>query len=290
MKISVFAEFPHIKDQTINDLAALRYVDFPISTLYYAATGVNEFYGEIAKINNPNIKKYVLWLLTERMPEHILKAPLTERKSLLRKELAGLYWPGPAASREALLRIDNDIKTNGRAGLEVLLDLEPPLLTHGLISEHSFRISGGRFHYFRNHETLERMVRTPYVTTVVESMKVPNFLQELFGFAFNPNHRKYHPLRKMKMIYKYTKSFIKEKRIREIIDKCRWGIRRYGKSFRVALGCIGKGVFMNEPELTNEELDYHLYHFKKIGVEEAAIFRLGGINKERADIIKQYST
>jgi hypothetical protein len=290
MYISLFAEFPHIKDPNINDLVALKYIDFPISKLYYAATSIKECYEETSKINNPYIIKYVPWLLTERIPEHILKAPPTERKALLRKEIEGLYWPGPTANRNALLKIERDIKTNGRAGLEVLLDLEPPLLTHWIISEHSFRISRGRFHLFKNHETLEKMVRNPYVTTVVESMKVPNWFQELFGFAFNPNRKRYHPLKKMKMIYKYTKNFIKEKRIKDIINKCKWGIKRYGKSFRVALGCIGKGVFMNEPELTNEELDYHLYYLKKLGIEEVAIFRLGGLNKERAAIIRQYAT
>lgn len=56
----------------------------------------------------------------------------------------------------------------------------------------------------------------------------------------------------------------------------------------VGLGAMAKGIFGWEPIISPQELDFDLDNFKKRGISNAVIFRLGGLNDDYLKVINKY--
>ena len=66
------------------------------------------------------------------------------------------------------------------------------------------------------------------------------------------------------------------------------GKKSFGDEFIVALGTIAVGISGNEKILLPEELERDLRIIRDNGINEAVIFRLGGLDKNYVKVIKKY--
>lgn len=90
----------------------------------------------------------------------------------------------------------------------------------------------------------------------------------------------------IKMMYPSIHPFSEEHFQGEIQEN----VRQYGKNFIVGLGLIAVGIQGNDPVLSSVELKKYLDLVRRCGVKEVVLYRLGGLDKEKAGIIQKHST
>jgi len=180
------------------------------------------------------------------------------------------YWFSPFSKRSALFRILEEVRDEP---VHLMLDLELPIFAPWL---YITQISN----FLRNKS---------YISNFIAERKGETTLVELTGnrhkLGFLGLSYESKKANKAKMFYtsliKGTRKR-KEKYLRKI---CVDGVKEYGSRFRIGLGCITKGISRLEPILPPEELAIDLEIAEESGVQEAIIYRLGGLNEDYIKVI-----
>ena len=254
MKISFFEEFPE------KDLEKAKLINFS-STIYIAAKSLIEFkyFRDKLKKINPKLEA-AYW-------------PILQRS----------YWISPFSYSYELEGLMSDLSNDFYDKFRVLIDLEFPFL-------HPFLFFRNLFFVFKNKKRIQRIFKNQERMNMdVLTAEYPAYnrfhkkILEWFGISYSLDK---YGHRKGLMFYT---SVIKSNPIRGKIS--RFIIRennKYPGRIVVGLGTISVGVFGNEPKLSAKELNRDLGFLKEVGIKEAVIFRLGGLNKEYLDTIKKY--
>ncbi len=222
--------------------------------LYLAASDLREFDWIKSSMKYKNVREIVYW--------PILK-------------ISEGYWISPFSSRRALLRIFSELQEKK---ISVMLDLELPTtknpwlyLTEGL-------------NFFKNKNLIQKFIENysgqVYLAEYYPQGKLMERILEFFGL-----HYQNKKARVIKMIYHSTHKFNGE----FIFDEMKHGRKERGERFLVAYGTIAKGIQRNEPILSLEQLKKDLLLAKRAGIKEVIIYRLGGLNRQYADILKQFA-
>ncbi|MBW2974639.1 hypothetical protein KY366_02880 [Candidatus Woesearchaeota archaeon] len=259
MRIGFFEEFPDEKN-----LGRLRLIGFPID-LYIAAKSLSDF---------RKIRKQLL-----------------DKKSFGKKIRSIIYWPvleedegywmSPLSRRKALKRIIDELK-NSKEKIKVLWDAEFPIKKENWKKElHNF---------LRNRILIRGFIKkaSSYNKEIITA-EYPlegfffRFLFRFMALSFNPKRFKH---KKIGMVYT---SMVQNRAVGHYLEsQIAKGREEYGTSYCAGLGVIGKGILNNEKELTNRELKRDLGIAKKHRVGNVILYRLGGIDKKKADIIKKF--
>ncbi len=256
MNINFFEEFPNE-----DNLKRLSLIKFP-SLVFVASNSLDEFYRIKNKANkiNENIK-VGYW-------------------PILKKS----YWISPFSYRRELEGLHNELlKRKNREKLEVLIDLELPLLNKKLFLLNLpsfFRNKNIIRELFRNQDKMNISASTAeYVTSNRMTQKILQYL----GVSYSTDK---FPHKKIIMFYS---SMIKNSRLK---NKIKSEIKDYysklGENLQVGLGTIATGIIGNEPLLKPKQLDEDLNFCKRVGINSVFIFRLSGLNKEYIKVINKY--
>ncbi|MAG52562.1 MAG: hypothetical protein CMH62_01215 [Nanoarchaeota archaeon] len=263
MQVKIYEEFP-----TEKNLSKLKLIDFNIE-LIIAASNLSKFREYEKKVKkNKNVKAVGYW-------------------PTLKKEEG--YWISPWGKREGLIRILNEIKENVDKGEKLFLkwDAEAPwFMKKSLYITEFFKFFGNvRMikKFFRDYKSKIRII------TAEKPNILPEWFNDLFGMGFHPEK---YGNEKVKMMYtslgKYAGSigaWIFKKWYRRVVKK--WG-KRHSDKFVIGIGCTAIGILGDEPLITKEEFERDLKFAKENGMKKVAIFRLGGLDKEFVDILKNY--
>ena len=248
MLISFFEEFP-----TKENLSRLQYVTWP-TKLYLAAKSVEEFNALKSTIKNKHVIEYIYW-------------PILQRREG--------YWISPFSKRKALIRIFNELE--GKK-IPVMIDAELPT-TQNLV----LYVSQG-CNFFRNRSLIRNFIKNypkVFVAEYYPEGRIKERLLSFLGLHFNPSMYKSNVI---KMIYHSMHSFDKE----FITNKLTQGVKKFGKNYLVAYGTIDSGIMGNEHLLTLRQLKEDLNIAQKTGMKEIIIFRLGGLNRKYAKVLKTF--
>ena len=179
------------------------------------------------------------------------------------------YWVSPFSRRRALLNLFESLK--GKR-IPVMLDMELPRRRPMLLTQ--------MFDAFANHSSID-----DFIANYKGEVYTAEYLFEPFFMPFMYKDPRVHNNNVIKMVYTSMHNYDKEKlsnRLKEYATK-------YGPKFLVGLGTIAPGIIGTEPKLSPEDLDTDLEMCRDAGVEEVVIFRLGGLNKRYADVIKKFT-
>ncbi len=254
MKISFFEEFPE------KGLEKAKLINFP-STLYIATKSLIEFkyFRDKLKKINPKIEA-AYW-------------PILQRS----------YWISPFSYSYELNDLIYNLSNDSDSKLRVLIDLEFPFLRPFLFFRNLFSV-------FKNKRRIQSIFKNlDKINIDLLTAEYPVYnrfykkILEWLGLSYSLDK---HEHRKGLMFYT---SIIKNNALRSRIS--RFIIKenkKYPGRIIVGLGTIAIGVLGNEPVLKPRELDRDLRFLKDAGVQEAVIFRLGGLNNQYLDIIKKY--
>ena len=248
MRIDFFEEFP-----TEENLRKAKLVDFE-STVYTAAKSIAEFrqIADKIKIINPRIEP-AYW-------------PILEKS----------YWISPFSFTKELKSLAEELKANDMQ-LKILLDLELPTLRKWLFIRNLLS-------FVRNKRLIKKIFRSSKqwnIEIVTAEYPIAKKLLGLLGVSYNPEK---YPHKKALMAYSsFARSRLAKKQLRNHFIK---QSRKY--PCIAGIGTIAVGVFGNEPILSPAELDEDLAFLKDKGIENAVIFRLGGLNEEYVNVISKY--
>lgn len=255
LMVSFYEEFP-----TEKNLEKLDLIDFP-SKIYVAANSLQEFYELKEKIiqKNKYIQEVIYWVLLNK----------TEG-----------YWISPWSDTSALTRIFTELEERqNKEPITLLLDLELPYQKRGIKLLNPIK-------FMLNKHTITSFIKEAKennisIITVENSYLKPKILR-LGGLSYNPSKYK---TKRTTMFYDkelipdlIEKYYLKEK-IKENMEETR---------FMVSLGCIATGINNNEAIISPELLESNLKITKDLGIKEAIIFRLGGLNKGYLKVIKKF--
>ncbi len=238
---------------TEKNLDRLNLVDWP-TKLYLAASSLREFDKIKLRIKNKNVREMVYW--------PILK--INEG-----------YWISPFSLRKALLRIFFELRGKKTS---VMLDLELPT------TKNPFLYLTQGLNFFRNKKIISGFIQDHagrvYLAEYYPSGGLKEKAMIFFGLHYlNKN------VNIIKMIYHSMHGFNEN----FIHDEMKLGRGEYGNRFLVAYGTIAKGIQRNEPILSLKQLKKDLELAKRAGVKEVVVFRLGGLDKSYADLLKQFA-
>ena len=73
-----------------------------------------------------------------------------------------------------------------------------------------------------------------------------------------------------------------------IFDEMKHGRKERGERFLAAYGTIANGIQRNEPILSLKQLKKDLELADSAGIKEVIIYRLGGLNRSYANLLKQF--
>ncbi|MCD6081771.1 hypothetical protein J7J56_02650 [candidate division WOR-3 bacterium] len=181
------------------------------------------------------------------------------------------YWISPLASHCALRRALDEIWDKD---IKVMLDLEPPLVA-------PWRYVVGWKDFTRNKAMIQRFIDEARPQVILcEKPAVDEQLRAL-GLSYVGE------VECIKMVYT---SIMLRKQYRETLLRkvCETGVEKYGVRFKIGLGCIAKGVTKLERLLSPEALYHDLKIVSECGVDEAVIYRLGGLNEAYLDVINEF--
>jgi len=250
MLISFFEEFPNE-----NNFRKLKLVRGK-TNLFLAARSLKEFYEVKKKIKDKSkVKKWVYW-------------PILEKKEG--------YWISPFSRRQALLRIFGELEVKKMA---VMLDLELPTTKNVWL--YAFQ----SLNFGLNKRLIKEFIET-YKGDIYLAEYYPegdskeNILQRLGLHYKNSNNIKI-----IKMMYHSLHPF-KESFVKKQLEH---GVKEWGENYIIAYGAIAEGISGRERILSAKQLERDLNLAKQAGIEEVIIFRLGGLNKEYAKVIEQFS-
>ena len=130
----------------------------------------------------------------------------------------------------------------------------------------------------------------------------PQFIQKFTGTSFDP--KKYGNDEIIKGLYSSFYRSLGFKMIDQYADwllrtQIRHGGKKYGKNFSTNLGCLAAGAMGNEPTLTPDQFhdDLRIVHDEATKGNHKEnfkdpfrvyLFRLGGLNKEYVDCMKDF--
>ncbi|MEK6864239.1 MAG: hypothetical protein AABX27_03030 [Nanoarchaeota archaeon] len=236
---------------TKENLAKLKLVSFP-TKLYIAAESLDAFFKIKEKIKSKWVKEVIYW-------------------PLLKKEEG--YWMSPFADRKALKRIMQET-----VNVPLLWDAEIPrkriLMLKNILFFHSNK------KLIRNF--LSSHKKDVYCAEYFPERGLFYYFLKALGLEFSA---KEYGDYEVKMLYSsmhnYSKEFIK-KEIEE-------GVEDSDGKFIPAFGTLRIGARGDEKKISLEILERDLGIAKDAGVKEAIIFRLGGLTKEYAKLLKSYS-
>lgn len=246
MRIDFFVEFPE------NGLKKAALVDFP-STIYIAGKSYLEFqkYKEILKQINPKAEA-AYWPI-----------------------LDGSYWVSPFSFSYELKRIKEEMEQRcPKESLELLIDLEPPMLNKKLFIANFFNFWKNKKRIgelFRDAESLNIKIATAESDFALWGQAV-NRIMQYAGLSYPGGHEK---------IIMYYSSMLPVWRQRI----CQRGIRG---NMTIGLGTTDIGIQGDEPRLSPEGLKRDLTLAEEKGVKRVAIFQLSGLDDSYLKVIKKY--
>ena len=237
---------------TAKNLSKLSLINWPIK-LYVGANSVAEFNQIRFTLKNKYVKEVIYW-------------PLLKKKEG--------YWISPFSSRSALQRTFRELNEKK---VFVMLDLELPTtrnpwlyLTEGL-------------NFFRNRNLIKNFIENyagqVYLAEYYPRGKLMGEILEFFGL-----HYRNKKLNIIKMIYHSMHKFNEE----FIFDEMKHGRKERGERFLAAYGTIARGIQRNEPILSLKQLKKDLELADSAGIKEVIIYRLGGLNRSYANLLKQF--
>ncbi|MFH1972928.1 MAG: hypothetical protein ABIJ18_05635 [archaeon] len=236
------------------NIEKINLIKFP-TKLYIAATSLKQFNRIKKTITSKYVKEIAYW-------------PILKKKEG--------YWLSPFSKRKALKRIINELKGTS---VPVLWDAELP--THQHPSLYFTQLPN----FFANRKLIRKFVKSHKKVYVVEYFFVNQFLEAIFtilGISFPPKYNTY-PLRMAYSSMHDFGSYIMNREIKK-------GKDRFGNKFIIAYGVLAKGILGWEKPISAKLLERDLKLAKKHKLNEVAIFRLGGLNKEYIKIIEKYSS
>jgi hypothetical protein len=255
MRINFFEEFP-----TKRNLEKLKGIKHE-STLYLAGNSLENFLclrDKIEKINS-NIS-ISFWPI-----------------------LNSSYWISPFSYSHEIDRLFHDLNESDDK-LKVLLDLEIPIMNPKL-----FLLN---MPYFRKNKKKIKKLFENSRKIEITTAEYPTFnkkflyLMEILGLSFDCNKFTH---KKIFMFYSSLYPEIFDFLFRNfIINQC------INDNFQVGLGIIKEGIltkrgFIKKRSiLSPKKLDKGLSFLNSLGIQEATIYRLGGLNKDYIEIIEKY--
>lgn len=258
MKIYFYEEFP-----TKENLDKIMLVGFR-TKLIVAAKSLREFYSVKSAIKKyRNVKEVIYWPILEKGEG---------------------YWFSAFTKNSALKRTTNELQQS-KSQLTLMWDAEIPIKKSLIFSQLPYYFKNRRIilDFFKNSEKCNIKILTSEYP--LESKFLRSLLFDLFLVSFDT---KKYKNRKIAMLYT---SFLKgHNNIEHFLEnQIKIGKKYFGEDFMVALGTIAAGISGSEPILAPEELERDLRVLKNNGINEAVIFRLGGLNKEYAKAIRKYA-
>jgi len=238
---------------TKKNLDKIKLIKFP-TKLYLAATSLNKFNRIKKTIKSKYVKEIAYW-------------------PILKKNEG--YWFSPFSKRKAIKRIINELQGTN---IPILWDAELP--THQHPSLYLTQLPN----FFANRRLIRKFVKTHKKVYVAEYFFVNQFLEQLFiilGISFPPKYKTY-PMRMAYSSMHDFGSYIMDREIRK-------GKEKFGNKFIIAYGVLAKGALGWEKPIKPRLLERDLKLAKKHKLNEVAIFRLGGLNKEYIKIIEKYT-
>ena len=236
---------------TKENLKKLRLITWH-SKLYIASKSLNEFNKIKSKIKNNNIKEMIYW-------------PILAKKEG--------YWISPFSKRKPLFKILNEIKN-----IPVMIDAELPTTQNPILYITQL------LNFSKNKKFIKNFIlnnKSVYVAEYCTNSRILEMKLSVLGLHFDPN--KFNN-KVIKMIYHSMHNYSD----RNITDILKAGRKRFKDKFIAAFGTIAVGVKKNEPKLSLKILKKDLDTAKNEGIKEVIIYRLGGLNKEYAELLKQY--
>ncbi|MBI5871516.1 hypothetical protein HZB88_00325 [archaeon] len=238
---------------TKKNLEKINLVNWP-TKIYIAAKSLEQFNKIKTEIRAKNIKEFVYWPILE----------INEG-----------YWISPFAKRSALKRIFKELKNTKTS---VMLDLELPTTKNPKLYLTQF------FNFPRNKSLIKKFIRN-YQGTIYLAEYYPEGKRKEKILQFLGLHYKSDKAKIIKMVYHSIHHFNKE----FISNEIKNGKKEFGKNFIVAYGTIAHGIGRWEPKLSPPQLKEDLRIAKEIGIEEAIIFRLGGLDRNYLKILSSFS-
>ncbi|MBV9159890.1 MAG: hypothetical protein JO019_04810 [Candidatus Kaiserbacteria bacterium] len=254
MRIDFFEETP-----TPNNLAKTASLGFP-STIYLASRSLNEFQALSASVRGATP---AYWAIFSRS-----------------------YWISPFSFTDELERLLIELQSYAGAPLQVLIDLELPILTPRLFLRNLFRFHKNKqltARILALHGTRGLTIATaeyPAIGVFSESIK------RALGIAYAGSHARI-PRYYTSMIRSYTGS-LQDFVLRKMRDRIR-ARNEAGEAISVGLGATAEGHIGHEQILTAAELENDLTDLQKIGVGAVTIFRLGGMTEEHLDVVARFA-
>ena len=249
MRISFFEEFP-----TPENLAPLRFVTWK-PKLYLACPSIKEF-SEVERSLEPHKKQLgelVYW-------------PVLKKKEG--------YWVSPFSRQKALQRIFQELQ---KEVVPVLLDLELPT------SQNVLLLGTELLHFTANKQLIREFIASYYGEVYLAEYYPPGKLTEqileFFGLHYQNKRSNI-----IKLIYHSMHKFNEE----FICDEMKQGRNEGGERFLAAYGTIARGIQRNEPILSLKQLNKDLELANLEGIKEVIIYRLGGLNKNYVNLLKQF--
>lgn len=167
------------------------------------------------------------------------------------------YWISPFTPKNHMVKLFKDIKkTEDKA----MLDIEYPLLAPWLFLTQIIRFQD-------NNESLCQLISELGEKIILCENAGNNLCDTKCG--------------KIWMCYTSLIVGTNNRKRKVLSGFCEEGVTRWGKNFKIGLGCIGKGILKVEPQLSVMELKRNLYTAHECGVKEAIIYRLGGVLEDR---------
>lgn len=182
------------------------------------------------------------------------------------------YWISPFSKRGALVKHFKEVE---RESLAFMLDLENPIFAPWL-----YFIELPNF--LRNKHFIKKFIQTAKPGLTLVEMSGDEKKLQRWGLSYESDIAYI-----AKMAYTSMMRGPRERRTARLHRICDAGIKKYGKRFKIGLGCITHGISGTEPILTPEQLGEDIEIVKRVGVSEAIIFRLGGLNEDYVKIIKE---
>lgn len=232
------------------NLEKIKLVDFP-TKLYIAAHSLQEFREFEKKVGaNGCSPLLVYWVVLKKWEG---------------------YWISPFSARSALIRCLNEVREEH---IEIMLDLENPVHAPWL---YILELPN----FWRNKRFISQFIEhgRPKITLVELSGNEEKL--KFWGLAYESETAYV-----AKMAYTSLMVGGREKKIARLREICKKGVEQYGGRFKIGLGCIARGISGIEPILSPDKLAEDLKIAKESKVEEAIIFRLGGLTPDYIRAIK----
>ena len=252
MKINFFEEYP-----TLENLEKAKLIDFN-SIIFLTANSFVEYKEKQKLLSSINPKvSTAYWPI-----------------------LPNSYWISPFSNTEDLRGFIKEIFSVGEP-LTILVDLELPLGKHKELYFKNF------FSIWKNKRILKKFFKeAPTHNIKIVTAEYPPFFigaslfYRLFGISFNTKKYKH-----TQSIMYYT-SMMTNRLISYLAKRGVLSSLKNNADLQLALGTIAVGVLGNEPILSSVSLEKDLEFAQKQNISTVTIFRLGGLNKEYIEKIK----